>query len=130
MADLPHEGESIMISPWPEYDDKLNFPNEENQMRLFMDAIKNIRNVRAEMNVVPSRKVKMYIITDKKGLFEQGKIFFEKLAGASDTVVTGEKPDISDDAVSIVVEGAQIYIPLEELIDIEEEIKRLERKND
>ena len=127
---LPHEGESIMISSWPEYDNKINFPDEENQMRLLMDAIKNIRNIRAEMNVVPSRKVKVYIITDKKDLFEQGKTFFEKLAGASDTVVTGEKPDISDDAVSIVVEGAQIYIPLEELIDIEEEIRRLEKEKE
>jgi valyl-tRNA synthetase len=127
---LPHVGDSIMISSWPEYDEKIHFSNEEKQMRILMEAIKSIRNIRAEMNVVPSRKVKIYIATNEKDMFEQGKAFFEKLAGASETIVTGKKPDISDDAVSIVVEGAQIYIPLEELIDIEAEINRLEKEKE
>ena len=73
---LPHEGESIMISEWPEYDEKLNFPKDVESMELIMQSISAIRNRRAEMNVPPSKKAKVIIVTDKTDVFEQGTAFF------------------------------------------------------
>ncbi len=122
---LPHEGESIMISQWPEYDEKLNFPQDEESMELIMQAISAIRNRRAEMNVPPSKKAKVIIVTAKTDVFEQGKAFFEKLASASEAVVQTDKSGISDNAVNVVVPSAEIYLPLDELVDKSKELERL-----
>ena len=122
---LPHEGESIMISQWPEYDEKLNFPQDEESMELIMQAISAIRNRRAEMNVPPSKKAKVIIVTAKTDVFTQGTAFFEKLASASEAVVQTDKSGISDNAVNVVVPSAEIYLPLDELVDKSKELERL-----
>ena len=123
---LPHEGESIMISRYPEYDEKLNFKTEESAMQLIMDAITAIRNRRAEMNVPPSKKAKTIIVTDKTDVFEKGKIFFEKLASASEAVVQSDKSGIDANAVNVVVPSAEIFLPLDELVDKDKELQRLQ----
>ena len=125
---LPTGEETIMTSEWPKYSDKLNFPEEEKQMSVICGAIKSIRNIRTEMNVVPSRKASMIIVTDNARLFEGGTAFFEKLAGAKDVTVTNEEKNIPDGAVSVIVEGAKIFIPMDELIDTEKEKQRLEKE--
>ena len=125
---LPTGEETIMTSEWPKYSDKLNFPEEEKQMSVICGAIKSIRNIRTEMNVVPSRKASMIIVTDNAKLFEGGTAFFEKLAGAKDVTVTNEEKNIPDGAVSVIVEGAKIFIPMDELIDTEKEKQRLEKE--
>lgn len=122
---------SIMISRWPEYMDDYNFPGEEAKMRLIMDAVRNIRNVRAEMNVPPSRRAKIIFVTagsGEAGILSEGKSFFERLAGASEVVVQSDKAGIPVDAVGTVIAGAEIFIPLEDLIDIEKEIERLHKE--
>ena len=122
---LPHDGESIMISQWPEYDEKLNFPQDEESMELIMQAISAIRNRRAEMNVPPSKKAKVIIVTAKTDVFTQGTAFFEKLASASEAVVQTDKSGISENAVNVVVPSAEIYLPLDELVDKSKELERL-----
>ncbi len=122
---LPTGEESIMISKWPKFDDKLSFPEDEKRMSLVMDAIRSIRNLRTQMNVVPSKKAKVIIVTDNKETFEGTEVFFEKLASASETVIQSDMTGIGDNAVNAVTEGAQIYIPLDELVDKSKELERL-----
>jgi valyl-tRNA synthetase len=122
---LPHEGESIMISQWPEYDEKLSFPQEEKDMESIMDAIKAIRNRRSEMNVPPSKKAKVIIETEDVDNYAHGEAFFQRLASASSLEVV-KKAENVENAVLIVVHGAKIYIPLGDLVDFEEERKRLQ----
>ena len=123
---LPHEGESIVISKFPEYSEELNFVDDEKSMTLIMDAISAVRNRRAEMNVPPSKKAKTIIVTDKADIFAKGTAFFEKLASASEVVITDTNDGIDPNAVNIVVDGAQIYLPMSELVDKEKELARLE----
>jgi valyl-tRNA synthetase len=125
---LPHEGESIMISSWPEYHAQYSFSEEEKQMGIIMDTIKSIRNIRAEMNVTPSRKAKLYVITANTETYQNGKVFFEKLAGASQVIISSQKENVPENVVSIVAEGAEIFIPLDDLVDREKEIERLEKE--
>ncbi len=122
---LPHEGESIVISQWPEYDEKLSFPKEEEDMTLIMDAVSAVRNRRAEMNVVPSKKAKVIIVTNKTDVFENGSAFFVKLASASEVTVQTDKSGIDANAVNIVVPSAEIYLPMSELVDKDKELERL-----
>ena len=122
---LPTNEESIMISKWPEYDEKFNFNQEEKKIEIIISAIKGIRNIRAEMNVPMSKKANMYIITDDVDTFEKGKDFFVKLGGASNVIVTNDKETNIENAVSLVVEGAQILMPMGELVDLEKEKERL-----
>ena len=122
---LPTGEESIMISSWPEFDGQLCFEADEKRMNIVMNAIKAIRNVRTQMNVVPSKKAKVIIVTEDKSLFEGTEQFFEKLASASETVIQADKSGIDDNAVSAVSEGAELFIPLDELIDRDKELARL-----
>lgn len=123
---LPHEGETIMLQSYPEYTEKNNFPQAEKQMNVVMDAIKAIRNRRSEMNVPPSRKAKIYIATKDIDTFKNGSIFFTRLAGASEVNIA-ENYEI-DGAVTAVTTDAKIYIPMEELVDKEAELKRLNKE--
>lgn len=125
---LPTGEDSIMVSAWPEYSENLCFADAEKRMQIVMDAIRSVRNIRSQMNVVPSRKAKLIIVTDNTAMFENTGIYFEKLASASETVVTSDKSDVDDNAVNVVVEGATIYIPLDELVDRSKEIERLEKE--
>ncbi|HWQ30289.1 MAG TPA: valine--tRNA ligase, partial [Negativicutes bacterium] len=128
---LPSEYESIMISKWPEYNEAAYQPEAEKKMEAVMEAVKSIRNVRAEMNVVPSRKAKVMIVTADsavKTALEEGKMYFERLASASDVVVLPDKAGIPENAVSVMMHGAEIYLPLEDLVDFEKELERLEKE--
>ncbi len=122
---LPHDGESIVISSYPVYDKTLVFEDDEKAMGLIMDAISAIRNRRAEMNVPPSKKAKVIIVTDETETFNKGAVFFEKLASASETEIRGGKNGIDSNAVNIVVPSAEIFLPLDELVDKTAELKRL-----
>ena len=120
---LPHGGESVMISDYPEYSEQLNFADTEADVEIVLQAIKAIRNIRAEMNVPPSHKATVYIETEMADAFKAGEEFIKKLAFA-DKVIINEGVSLSN-AVDIVSEGAKISIPLNELIDIEKEKERL-----
>ncbi len=122
---LPHDGESIVISKWPEYDEALNFEEDEAAMTLIMDAISAVRNRRAEMNVPPSKKAKTIIVTDKPDVFNKGEAFFIKLASASEVEVREDKDGIDANAVNVIVPGAEIYLPMSELVDKDKELARL-----
>ncbi|MFO7160473.1 MAG: valine--tRNA ligase, partial [[Clostridium] cellulosi] len=123
---LPHEGESIMVQKWPEYKSELNYPEEEAAIERVMDAVRAIRNRRAEMNVPPSKKSSVYIETDFAGDFEASRMFIERLAYAN-SVKVGEGFNI-EDAVQIVTSSARIYIPMGELVDKEKELARLNKE--
>ena len=125
---LPHDGESIMISKWPEYSEALAFDAEENEMEKIMEAVRAIRNRRAEMNVAPSKKAKYFVATADKETFEFAGVFMKRLASASEVEV-GDSFDI-DGAVAIVTSDAKIYIPMGELIDFKAEIARLNKEKD
>ncbi|MBE6773133.1 MAG: valine--tRNA ligase [Ruminococcaceae bacterium] len=120
---LPHDGETIMKAPWPVFSDALSFSKEVEQMNMIMDAIRAIRNRRAEMNVPPSKKAHVYVATEKKDIFEKAVVFMQKLASASDVTV-GDSFNI-EGSVSIVTAEAKIYIPMGDLVDFEAERKRL-----
>ena len=122
---LPHEGPSVMVSKWPEYDEKLNFSVEEAQMESLMDAVRAIRNRRAEMNVPPSKKAKVLILTEKKDTFSAGAGFFPKLAYASEIELIDAVPADASRMASVVTGDAQIYMPMGDLIDFEAERARL-----
>ncbi len=120
---LPHSGESIMVSDWPRYSEKLNFESEETEFEKIMSAIKAIRNRRAEMNVPPSRKANVTIETDSKQTFIDGQSFICRLAFASAVSVVDNATD--NDAICIITDTARIYLPLAELVDFSAELERL-----
>ena len=122
---LPHEGPSVMVSAWPEYKDELHFAAEEAQMESLMDAVRAIRNRRAEMNVPPSKKAKVLILTEKKDTFSAGAGFFPKLAYASEIELIDAVPADAAKMASVVTGDAQIYMPMGDLIDFEAERARL-----
>lgn len=124
---LPHTGESIMISDWPKADSALNFAAEEAEMSRIMTAIKAVRNRRAEMNVAPSKKAKIFIETAYADTFLKGTVFFKRLASASEVEVAAHFDDM-DSAVSIITESARLYIPMDELVDFKAELARLNKE--
>ena len=123
---LPHEGETIMTQAYPEYDEALNFPEASHEMEMVMEAIKAIRNRRAEMNVPPSRKAKVYIAAKEQKPYVNGEKFIIKLASANEVEI-GESFEL-EGAVTIVTADAKIYIPMDELVDKEAELKRLNKE--
>lgn len=128
---LNPQEESIMISSWPEWKTEWNFEKEENDVELIKEAVRSIRGVRTEMNVPPSKKATVYVVSEEETVrdtFMNGKVFFATLAGASEVLVQEDKSGIADDAVSAVIHQAVIYIPFAELVDIEKEIQRLEKE--
>ena len=124
---IPHDTESIMISKWPEYDPTLSFVDEEAQMEKIMDAIRAIRNRRAEMNIPPSKKSKVYVETAFADVFAVGSEFIKRLAYASDVEIADAFGDLGN-TVTIVTNDAKIYIPLGDLVDFEAEAKRLQKE--
>lgn len=125
---LPHEGTSVMVSKWPEYDEKLHFAAEEAQMETLMDAVRAIRNRRSEMNVPPSKKAKVLILTEKKDTFAAGEGFFPKLAYASGIELIDAVPADAAKMASVVTGDAQLYMPMGDLIDFATERARLEKE--
>ena len=128
---LQDEEESIMISDWPVYKDEWNFEEDEKAIETIKEAVRGIRNVRTQMNVAPSRKAKVFVVSDKAevlDIFESSKLFFESLAYASESVCQTGKDGIADDAVSVVLAEATVYIPFSDLVDIAAEIERLTKE--
>jgi valyl-tRNA synthetase len=120
--------ESIMVSDWPEFKEDWNFEQEESEIELIKQAVRSIRNVRAQMNVPPSKKAKVFVVSEKeevKNTFEKGKVFFATLGYANEVIIQDNKDGIDNDAVSTVIENATIFMPFTELVDIEKEIERL-----
>ena len=132
-CNIQDEEESIMISSWPVYTEDNDYSEDENAIETIKTAVRNIRNVRAEMNVAPSRKALVYVVSeneDIRNIFDNGRVFFATLGYASDVKVQADKSSIPDDAVSTVIPGAVIYIPFAELVDIDKEIERLNKEKD
>ena len=127
------EEESIMISSWPEFKEAWNFAADEEAVEMMKEAVRSIRNVRTGMNVPPSKKAKVYVVSENEGVrevFENGKVFFASLGYASEVLVQADKTGIAEDAVSAVTSDAVIYMPFAELVDIEKEIERLKKEEE
>ena len=125
---LPHDGEMLISAAYPEYSESLNFPKDEQDFETLMDAIKAIRSRRAEMNVPPSRKAHLYIITDKLDVFESGKAFLMKLAYASEVTVTKDSISEIEGMVSVVTGQAKMFMPMADLVDLAKERERIEKE--
>ncbi len=128
---LQEEEESIMISAWPVFRPEWDFAAEEKSVETIKEAVRAIRNVRTQMNVPPSRKSHVYVVSGSeeiRGIFEHGRVFFATLGYASEVHVQADQAGIREDAVSVVIPEAVIYIPLEELVDVEKEIERLQKE--
>ena len=127
------EAESIMISSWPEYKAEYEYMAESEAVELIKEAVKGIRNIRSEMNVPPSRKATVIVVSDNdkiRNIFADSKVFFATLAYASEVHIQSDKAGISEDAVSAVIPGAAIYMPFADLVDIDKEIERLKKEKE
>ena len=125
--------ESIMISAWPEYKAEWNFAREEAEVELLKEAVRSIRNVRSEMNVPPSKKAHVIVVSEKeevRGIFERSRLFFATLGYASEVSVQADKTGIGEDAVSALIPDASLYMPLAELVDLEKELERLKKEEE
>ena len=132
-CNVQDEEESVMISKWPEYKEAWDFAEDENAVEVIKAAVRGIRNVRAEMNVPPSKKAKVIVVTENDGIaeiFKTSKVFFATLGYASEVFVQKDKTGIGSDAVSAVIPDAVIYMPLAELVDIDKEIQRLKKEEE
>ena len=128
---LQSEEASIMISKWPVYDEARNYAKDEKDIEILKEAVRGIRNVRTEMNVAPSKKAHVFVVSEKEDIretFTEGKLFFASLAYAAEVTIQENKCGIAEDAVSVVIPNATIYIPFAELVDLKQEIERLEKE--
>ena len=128
---LHPEEESIMIASWPVKTEAWSFTEDERAVEIIKEAVRSIRNVRTDMNVPPSKKAKVYVVSEEEEIrqvFENGKVFFAALGYASEVTIQADKTGIADDAVSAVTSKAVIYMPFAELVDIEKEIERLNKE--
>ena len=125
---LQSEEETIMTADWPVYREEWNFASQEKAVETIKEAVRAIRNVRSDMNVPPSKKAQVYVVSGEKeirDIFEDGKLFFATLGYASQVTVQEDKTGIPENAVSALIHQAAIYMPLAELVDVEKEIERL-----
>ena len=130
-CNLQDEEESIMISKWPEFREEWNFVEDEAAVDTIKAAVRGIRNIRTEMNVAPSKKATVYVVSEKESvrdIFENSKVFFATLGYASEVHVQADKTGIAEDAVSVLIHDAALYMPFAELVDIEKEIERLTKE--
>ncbi len=128
---LQSEEESIMISSWPVYEEERCYEKEEKDIEIIKEAVRGIRNLRAEMNVAQGRKASVYVVSkngDVRSAFEEGKLFVASLAYAPEVFVQEDKEGIDADAVSMVIPDATLYIPFAELVDIRQETERLQKE--
>ena len=125
--------ESIMISAWPEYKEAWSFAEEEGSVELIKEAVRAIRNTRSSMNVPPSKKAKVYVVSESgrvRAVFEGSRSFFAALAYASEVCVQADKAGIGEDAVSALIPQAAVYMPFAELVDLEKELERLKKEEE
>ncbi len=137
---LQSEEESIVISSWPRYREDRSFPKEEKDIEIIKEAVRGIRNIRNEMNVAPGRKTALFVVSENQDIldtFTEGKLFFASLAGASQVTMLNQlnandaqatETVVGEDAVSVVVAGATLYIPFAELVDVAQEMERLRKE--
>ena len=128
---LNPEEESIMIASWPEYREDWNFAKEEAEVEMMKEAVRGIRAVRTQLNVPPSKKASVYVVSAEAGIretFSRSRVFFATLAHAGEVHIQEDKTGIGEDAVSAVIPGASIYIPFAELVDLEKELERLSKE--
>ena len=132
-CNVQNEEESIMISKWPEYKDEWNFEEDEKAVELIKEAVRGIRNTRTGMNVPPSRKAKVFVVSESeevRNIFENSKAFFATLGYASEVAVQSDKTGIAEDAVSVLIHQAALYMPFADLVDMDKEIERLTKEED
>jgi len=130
-CNLNENEESIMISKWPVFRKEYDFPEEEKETEIIKEAVRAIRDVRTSMNVPPSKKAKVYVVSENPALlktFDHSRIFFQMLAYASEIILQKDKSGISDDAVTAVIPGADIYMPFADLVDVARELERLKNE--
>ena len=130
---LNENEDTLMTKQWPEYSEEFNFAEDEEAVEIIKEAVRGIRNVRAGMNVPPSKKALCYVVTENEkvaGIFRQSEVFFSTLAYANEVKIQADKTGIEDDAVSVAIANANIYMPFAELVDIEKEIERLKKEEE
>ena len=127
---IPHEGDALIVAKWPEHRDDLRFPAEESSMESIMNAIRAVRNRRAELNVPPAKKCTLYVVTEKQDVFAGGVGFMTRLAYADQVVVSTEKPEGHASMASCVTHDAAVYMPMNQLVDVEQELSRLSKERE
>ena len=127
---IPHEGDFLMCSDWPTWSESLNFAAEEDAMQSVMDAIRAVRARRAEMNVPPSKKTTLYIVSDHADSFRQGTGYICRLAYAQEVVICDAEPAGHENMVSVVTHDAKVFIPLDQLIDFDKERERIAKEKE
>jgi len=125
---LPHEGEALIVAQWPEYREDLAFKAEENLMESVMEAIRAIRNRRSEMNVPPSKKAALYVLTSKPDVFREGEGFIQRLAYADSVTLLDAEPADLNGMVTCATADAKLYIPMGQLVDVEKELERIAKE--
>ena len=125
---IPHEGEALIAAKWPEYRKSLAFPTEESHMESVMEAIRAIRARRTEMNVPPSKKAALYILTSKPQVYAEGEGFIQRLAYADTVTMLDAEPENLDGMVTITTADAKLYIPMGQLVDVAKEMERIAKE--
>ena len=125
---LPHEGPALIVAKWPEYSTNLEFKAEENLMESVMNAIRVIRNRRAEMNVQPSKKAALFVLTSKPQVFAEGEGFIQRLAYADAVTILDKEPENIDGMVCCTTADAKLYIPMGQLVDVAKELDRVAKE--
>ena len=125
---LPHEEKALIIAKWPEFRSDLQFAKEEAEMESVMDAIRAIRNRRAEMNVPPSRKAALFVLSSKAHMYKEGEGFIQRLAYAENVTILIKEPENIDGMVCCTTADAKLYIPMGELVDIAKELERIDKE--
>ena len=127
---IPHAGEALIVASWPVYREELSFKAECEQMESVMEAIRAIRNRRAEMNVPPSKKAALFVLTAKPQVFTEGEGFLQRLAYADEVSMLDKEPANLDGMVTITTADAKLYIPMGQLVDVAKELERIEKELD
>ena len=125
---LPHEGEALIVAQWPEHRAELEFKEEKDQMESVMNAIRAIRNRRTEMNVPPSKKAALYVLTAQPRIFTEGEGFLQRLAYADTVTLLDKEPENLDGMVNITTADAKLYIPMGQLVDVAKELARITKE--
>ena len=125
---LSHDGDALIAAQWPVYSQEMAFPKEESLMESVMSAIRSIRNRRAEMNVPPSTKAALFVLTSKPQVFTEGSDFIQRLAYADQVTVIDKEPENIDKMVCCTTADAKLYIPMGQLVDVAKELERLDKE--
>ena len=125
---IPHEGDALIVAKWPEYSEELNFKADEALMESVMEAIRSIRNRRAEMNVPPSKKAALYVLTSKPDVFREGEGYLLRLASADSVTILDAEPENLDGMVTCTTADAKLYIPMGQLVDVAKELERVSKE--